>query len=137
MFVAGLKDLADKMKTTFDRIVNYIGRIHGPDIASEISNRKTLITPQPTYPEDVLTRHGVRVEIKRSTQKTLVEVLKKQHVAAKKLATDNEGDLEAPVLAARIGIQVLEAELALKDDVDMKMSDAVKFTFQNDHKKWR
>ena len=49
IFDFGTKTLADLMRTTQEKIVQYVGTKFGADIANELQNRVTCVIPPPPH----------------------------------------------------------------------------------------
>ena len=53
-FVANAADL---MRTTQEKIAQYIGSKFGEEIANEVTNKKAVVVPPPQYSAAIKTRH--------------------------------------------------------------------------------
>lgn len=45
------------MNATWEKITNYAGSLCGPDISSELHNKKKMDTPQPECTQEVKDKH--------------------------------------------------------------------------------
>ena len=52
------------MRTTWEKLVHNVGKIHGHNIRNKLQNKKTLITPKPEQTQYVLDEHQLAIEIK-------------------------------------------------------------------------
>ena len=52
------------MRTTWEKLVHNVGKIHGHNIRNKLHNKKTLITPKPEQTQYVLDEHQLAIEIK-------------------------------------------------------------------------
>ena len=57
IFDFGTATAADKMKTTQEKISEYVGIKYGDDVANELINRVRVVLAPPDYPEDAKIRH--------------------------------------------------------------------------------
>ena len=51
------KASADQMRTTWEKLVHYVGTIHEHEISNELLNKNTLIIPKPEHTQDALDEH--------------------------------------------------------------------------------
>ena len=58
MFDYGHKGVADQMRTSWDKLCQYVGTEFGEDIANELSNKTVVTIAEPQYPADAVTRHA-------------------------------------------------------------------------------
>ena len=63
VFDYGTKASVDQMRTTRDKLVHYVGTIHGHDIRNELLNKKTIIITKPEHTQYVLYEHQFSTEI--------------------------------------------------------------------------
>ena len=57
IFDFGTANSADKMKTTQEKIADYVGIKYGDDVANELINRVTVVLAPPKYPAEATKRH--------------------------------------------------------------------------------
>ena len=57
IFNHGVPNAADLMRTTQEKIRQYIGIKYGEDIANELTNKATVTIPPPVYSPVILLRH--------------------------------------------------------------------------------
>ena len=58
MFDYGHKAAAYQMRTSLDKLIQYVGTTYGQDISNELQNRAELTIPEPTHTAAVLARHA-------------------------------------------------------------------------------
>ena len=74
IFDFGSKTSADLMQTTQEKIVQYVGKEFGGDMANELQNRTPVIIPTPKYPTTAIICHGSR-EARWHIKRTMVRAL--------------------------------------------------------------
>jgi hypothetical protein len=60
VFDYGQNYAADQMRTSWEKLVQYVGTNYGQDINNELQNKVWVVLTEPVHTNDVLTRHGVR-----------------------------------------------------------------------------
>jgi hypothetical protein len=51
---------ADKMRTSCEKLVQYVGTTYGQDISKELHNKTTLVLPEPVHTATVLAKRAAR-----------------------------------------------------------------------------
>ena len=62
---------ADQMKTSWEKLVQYVGTTYGQDISNELQNRLTVTLAEPTYSAAIMTRHTAREAMVRTGQRNI------------------------------------------------------------------
>jgi hypothetical protein len=60
VFNYGHKAAADEMRTSWEKIGQYVGTTYGQDISNELLNKTTVTLPEPVRSAAVMTRHATR-----------------------------------------------------------------------------
>ena len=60
VFDYGHKAAADQMRTSWEKVVQYVGTNYGQDISNELQDKITVTLPEPTHTQTVLARHATR-----------------------------------------------------------------------------
>jgi hypothetical protein len=68
VFDYGQKAAADQMRTTWEKITNYVGTTYAQAICNELQNKSTVILDQPIHPAAVLQRKAAREAVTRAGQ---------------------------------------------------------------------
>jgi protein-disulfide isomerase-like protein with CxxC motif len=68
VFDYGQKAAADQMRTTWEKITDYVGTTYAQDICNELQNKSTVILDQPTHTAAVLQRNAAREAAIRAGQ---------------------------------------------------------------------
>ena len=71
VFDYGQKGAADQMRTTWEKVVQYVGTTYGQDISNELQNKNTVTIQEPTHTQDVMNRHAARELVIRQGQQNL------------------------------------------------------------------
>ena len=57
IFDYGVANAADLLRTTQEKIAQYVGSKYGEDIANEVTNKQAVVVPPPQYSAAIMTRH--------------------------------------------------------------------------------
>jgi hypothetical protein len=68
VFDYGQKSAADQMRTSWGKLVQYVGTNYGQDINNELQNKVWVILTEHVHTNNVLARHSVREVMIRSVQ---------------------------------------------------------------------
>ena len=71
VFNYGTKGAADQMRTTWEKLVQYIGTNYGQDISNELSNKAKVVIPEPEYLDGILNQHADRAAVVIAGQQRL------------------------------------------------------------------
>ena len=58
VFDYGQKASADHMRTSWEKLVHYIGTNYGQDISNELQNKQTIMIVEPVHSNATLARHA-------------------------------------------------------------------------------
>jgi hypothetical protein len=77
------KSASDQMRTSWEKLTQYVGTNHGQDISNELQNNITVIIVEPVHTDDVLLKHSPRetmirnghmnIQRARKAQETILE----------------------------------------------------------------
>ena len=65
VFDYGQKGSADQMRTSYEKLVQYVGTSMGTDILNELRNKVTAVVPEPVEDPVVTARHALRETVVR------------------------------------------------------------------------
>jgi len=68
VFDYGHKAAADQMRTTLEKLVQYIGTTYSQDICNELQNRTPVTIPEPAHSAAVMARHATQEQMVRTGQ---------------------------------------------------------------------
>jgi hypothetical protein len=68
VFAYGQKSTADLMRTSWEKLVQYVGTNYGQDIRNELQNKISVDIIEPVHSAEVLRKHGLRESMIQSGQ---------------------------------------------------------------------
>ena len=68
MFDYGQKESADQMRTSWDKLCQYVGANYAHDIGNELQNKTALLLREPEYNASVTERHKARITMVKAAQ---------------------------------------------------------------------
>jgi len=107
VFDYGQKASADQMRTSWEKIVQYVGTNYGQDISNELQNKVTVTLAEPVHSLEVMARHVLREQMIRVGQANI----HRAHIAQRTMleaAVLAGVDLEAPMNLAILNNQIAE-----------------------------
>jgi len=72
VFDIGQRTSADLLRTTLEKVIQYVGTKYGEDIADELENRLQATASTPQHTTEVLRKQTVKVTLKRTQQNALL-----------------------------------------------------------------
>ena len=126
IFDFGTKTAADLMRTTQEKIVQYVGAKFGGDIANELQNRSTVVIPLPTYPTTALSRHSTREVLVRAQQNNLLRAHRSKKAAIEASIVAAPADTDLPIKLAEVENEIAQLEFDISEDLEVQMSEQEK-----------
>jgi hypothetical protein len=111
------------MRTSCEKLVQYVGTTCGQDISNELHNKTTLVLPEPVHTAAVLTRHAAREQMIRKGQANLQQAREAQRVILQAAVTQGY-DPEAPLKLAILEIAIAEGDFEQKVEVSIELTDS-------------
>jgi hypothetical protein len=109
VFDYGQKSAADQMRTSWEKLAQYVGINYGQDISNELQNKITVILVEPVHTDDVLLKHSLRENIIRNGQMNIQRARKSQETILD--ATVLAGiDMEAPMKLALLQNEIAQGD---------------------------
>jgi hypothetical protein len=99
VFDYGKKSAADQMRTSWEKLVQYVGTNYGQDINNELQNKVWSILTEPAHTNYVLSIHSVRGVMIRYIQLNIQQSGQAQETILK-AAVQSETDIDAPMKLA-------------------------------------
>ena len=130
VFDYGDKAAADRMRTSWEKVVQYVGAHYGQDISNELQNKIRVTLPEPTHSNDVLTRHATREALIRTGQHNIRRARLIQQTMLEAAVTAGT-DADAPMRLAILGNEIAEGEFELTQEVPIEMTDSEKTQYNN------
>jgi hypothetical protein len=108
------KSAADQMRTSWEKLVQYVGTNYGQDISNELQNKATVTLTKPFHTADVLiTRHGLRESMIRTGQ-TSIQQARRAHEAILLSAVNAGVDLKAPMKLAILQNEIAQLRVSFR-----------------------
>jgi hypothetical protein len=133
VFDYGHRAAADQMRTSWEKLVQFVGTNYGQDISNELQNKIPVVLSEPVHMPEVLARHAIREKMVRTREANLQRARLSKRVileAAAALGTDPD----APMQLATLDNQITEGSYKQNNEVPIKMLDSEKTQYSND---WR
>jgi hypothetical protein len=123
------KSAADQMRTSFEKLVQCVGRNYGQDISNELQNKIDVILVEPVHADDVLTRHGVREVMMRSGQLNIQQAWKTQENILR-AAVEKCEDMDALMKLQILQNEIAQGKFAVNIEVPVELNDSKKTQFE-------
>ena len=136
VFDYGQKSSADQLRTSWEKLVQYVGTNYGQDVSNELQNKITVILPEPTYTAAILTRHAAREAMIRRGQRNLQTARRAQEFVLQ-AAVEAAVDPTAPMQLAMLQNAIAEADFAAAEEVPVELTDSEKTLNSNEWRTYR
>jgi len=113
------------MKTSWEKLVQYVGTNHGQDISNELQNLATVTIAEPTYSDAILARHAAREAMIRTGQRNM-QMARLTSEAALQAAVDAGIDPRAPMELAQLQNEIAQGEFEANSEVPIELSESEK-----------
>jgi hypothetical protein len=121
------------MRTSWEKLVQFVGTNYGQDISNELQNKMTVTLPEPTHMDAVMQRHMQHEQMIRNAQAKL-SVAHEQQCILLEAAVAAQLDADAPMKLAVLENEIVQAEFEASEDVPIELTDSEKTQHSN---KWR
>jgi hypothetical protein len=71
VFDYGQTNSADQMRTSWEKLVEYVGTTYGQDISNELQNKQVVTIAEPQHTPEVMARHAQREQMIRTGQENI------------------------------------------------------------------
>jgi hypothetical protein len=109
VFDYGQNSAADQMRTSWERLVQYVGTNYGKDINNELQNKVWVILTEPVHTNEVLARHSVREFMIRNGQMN-IEQARQAHETILKALVQAGTDMDAPMKLSILQNKIAQGE---------------------------
>ena len=133
VFTYGTKGAADQMRTTWEKICQYVGTEMGEDIANELRNETTVMIDEPTHTEAIQNRHQQRQHIV-TTARNNIQAARRTKLAALEAMDAADQD---PVVIATLQNDIENGEFELQQPVPIKLTADEKTQYENEWRTYR
>jgi hypothetical protein len=131
MFDYGQKSAAYQMRTSWEKLAQYVETNYGQDISNELQNKITVILVEPVHTDDVLLKHSLRETMIRNGQMNIQRARKSQETILE--ATVQAGlNMEAPMKLALLQNEIAQGEFSANVEVPIVLNDSQKTQFSNE-----
>jgi hypothetical protein len=121
------------MRTSWEKLAQYVGTNYGQDISNELQNKITVILVEPMHTDDVLLKHSLRETMICNGQINIQRARKAQETILK-AAVQGGLDMEAPTKLALLQNEIAQGEFSANVEVPIVLNDSQKTQFRNE---WR
>jgi hypothetical protein len=133
VFDYGQKYAADQMRTSWEKLAQFVGTNYGQDISNELQNKITVINFEPVHTDYVLLKHSLRETMIHNGQMNIQRARKVQEIILEAAVLAGL-DMEAPVKLALLQNEIAQGEFSANIEVPIVLNDSQKFQFSNE---WR
>jgi hypothetical protein len=135
IFDFGHKAATDQMRTSWEKLVQYVGTTYGQDISNELQNKITVTLPEPTHSPAVMARHAIRERMIRVGQANLQQAREAQREILEAAVAAN--DLDAPMKLAILNNEIAQGDFEQNEEVPIVTSESEKTQYSNDWRSYR
>jgi hypothetical protein len=118
------------MRTSCEKLVQYVGTNYGQDISNELKNNITVDLIEPIHSAYLMRKHGLREAMLRSGQLNIQRARPAQEIILKAAVVVNDPD--APMKLAILQNEIDQADFLSSNEVSMKLNDSEKTQFSNE-----
>jgi hypothetical protein len=116
------KSAADQMRTSWEKLAQYVGTNYGQDISNELQNKITVILVEPLHTDDVILKHSLRETMIRNGQMNIHRDWKSQETILE-AAVQAGLDMEASMKLALLQNEIAQGELSANVEVPIVLND--------------
>jgi hypothetical protein len=124
------------MRTSWEKLAQYVVTNYGQDISNELQNKITVILGEPVHTDDVLLKHGLRETMIRKGQMNIQRARKAQETILD-AAVQAVLDMEAPVKLALLQNEIAQGGFSANIEVPTVLNDSQKTQFSNEWRTYR
>jgi hypothetical protein len=136
VFDYGHKEAADQMRTSWEKLVQYVGTNYGQDISNELQNKLTVTLAEPLHTPAVMARHAIREQMIRTGQANLEQARIAQQVILQR-AVDAGVDPDAPMRLAILNNEIAQGAFEQNVEVPIVMTESEKTQYSNEWRSYR
>jgi hypothetical protein len=136
VFDYGQKSAADQMRTSWEKLAQYVGTNYGQDISNQLQNKITIILVNPVHTDDVLLKHSLRETMIPNGQMNIQRARKAQETILD-AAVQAGIDMEAPLKLALLQNDIAQGRFSANIEVPIVLNDSQKNQFRNEWRTYR
>jgi hypothetical protein len=133
VFDYGHRAAADQMRTSWEKLIQFVGTNYGQDISNELQNKIPVKLSEPVCTPEVLARHAICEQMVRTGEENLQQARLSKGVILEAAAALG-ADPDAPMQLAILDNEIAEGNYKQNNEVPTKMLDSEKMQYSND---WR
>ena len=134
VFDYGQKNSADQMRTSWEKLVQYVGTNYGQDISNELQNKAIVALTEPVHTAVITARHTVRETIIRQGQERIQTAHRASETMLEAVILADPNDTEARMKLAVLQNEIADGDFAGMEPVPVVLMDSEKTQHSNE---WR
>ena len=135
IFDYGQKVAADQMRTSWEKLVQYVGTNYGQDISNELFNKTIVILVEPAHTPAVMSRHASHERMVRAGQANIQAARQAQEVILQ--AAVVAAYPLAPMKPAVLVYKIAQADFEIGVEVPIELTDSEKTQNSNAWRTYR
>ncbi len=123
VFDYGQKSSPDQMRTSWEKITEYVGTSYGQDISNELQNKAIVLIAEPTHSAVILQRNSAREAVLRAGQMN-IQAARRVGETMLQAAVVAALDPRAPMELAILQNEIADGELELNEPIPIQLTDS-------------
>ena len=119
------KSAVDQTRSSWDKLVQYVGTNYGQDISNELQNKLTVNLVEPVHAPEVIVQHIIRERVIRTGQDNIQTARETQNVILEAAVIAGINDA-APLKLEILENTIVQVEYEANVDVPIVMTDSEK-----------
>jgi hypothetical protein len=136
VFDYGHRAATDQMRTSWEKLVQFVGTNYGQDISNELQNKIPVILSEPIHTLEVLARHAIHEQMVQTGEENLQRARLSKRIILETAGTLG-ADPDAPMQLAILDNEIAEGSYKQNNEVPIEMSDSEKTQYSNDWRTYR
>ena len=136
VFDYGQKSAADQMRTSWEKVTEYVGTTYGQDISNELQNKTTVIIPEPVHSAVTISRNQARETVIRAGQIN-IQAARRAGEVMLQAAVVTALDPRAPMELATLQNEIANGDLEMIEPVPLQLTDSEKTQNNNAWRTYR
>ena len=124
---------ADQIRSSWEKLVQYVGMNYGQDISNELQNKLTVNLVEPVHAPEVIERHIVREMMIRTGQDNIQTSRETQNIILEVAVTAGIDDA-APMKLVILENAIAQGEYKANFYIPILMTDSERIQYRNE---WR
>jgi hypothetical protein len=124
------------MRTSWEKLVQFVGTNYGQDISNELQNKIPVILSEPVHTPEGLARHAICEQMVRTGEENLQRAHLSKGIILEAAAALG-ADPDAPMQLAILDNEITEGNYKQNNEVPIKTLDSEKTQYSNDWRTYR